>query len=434
MTAYDVAGKSKHPFSGLSGSYVFHFTSSMVMTIPFMLAVSWLSYTESEYSFRQDNYRLEIAFILTALITLGWLMSMVVGITFDLFPITHNSKAYTHTHSNQYLLVNIIGQLLIVVGIFTNDLELMLEMATVGLVLLCWGVITIAWPSWKLHLSAMSNGINCGNIAMIPALLVPVSALVILSCWIFRQNTGLLDFGFSFNVVVMMGTIALTLILAHFNRRLSWDLVKFTDFRPVVAIYLVLALIHCFSVLMYERGQVTEDLANVTQSLPFLWAFLSTRPVKMLQNTIGKNSKPHSALIGQAQMYFLIAAIMSIIPNFNEGKFINISYVTLIFSTAVLSIWGSGVYLHRDHLHQSIHNRSRLYKLLIFNAIGVLSLFMIGFNVTIFGDDSDLVYFFMRNFALGSMMIYMVIILFKDLILSMDTWHRMPMHYERYIS
>ena len=429
-----MAGKSKHPFSGLSGSYVFHFTSSMVMTIPFMLAVSWLSYTESEYSFRQDNYRLEIAFILTALITLGWLMSMVVGITFDLFPITHNSKAYTHTHSNQYLLVNIIGQLLIVVGIFTNDLELMLEMATVGLVLLCWGVITIAWPSWKLHLSAMSNGINCGNIAMIPALLVPVSALVILSCWIFRQNTGLLDFGFSFNVVVMMGTIALTLILAHFNRRLSWDLVKFTDFRPVVAIYLVLALIHCFSVLMYERGQVTEDLANVTQSLPFLWAFLSTRPVKMLQNTIGKNSKPHSALIGQAQMYFLIAAIMSIIPNFNEGKFINISYVTLIFSTAVLSIWGSGVYLHRDHLHQSIHNRSRLYKLLIFNAIGVLSLFMIGFNVTIFGDDSDLVYFFMRNFALGSMMIYMVIILFKDLILSMDTWHRMPMHYERYIS
>ena len=111
----------------------------------------------------------------------------------------------------------------------------MLEMATVGLVLLCWGVITIAWPSWKLHLTAMSNGINCGNIAMIPALLVPGSALVILGCWIFRQNTGLLDFGFSFNVVVMMGTIALTLILAHFNRRLSWGLVKFTDFRPVVA-------------------------------------------------------------------------------------------------------------------------------------------------------------------------------------------------------
>ena len=88
-----------------------------------MLAVSWLSYTESEYSFRQDNYRLEIAFILTALITFGWLMSMLVGITFDLFPITHDSKAYTQTHSNQYLLVNIIGQLLIIGGIFTNDLE-----------------------------------------------------------------------------------------------------------------------------------------------------------------------------------------------------------------------------------------------------------------------------------------------------------------------
>ena len=399
-----------------------------------MLAVSWLSYTESEYSFRQDNYRLEIAFILTALITLGWLMSMVVGISFDLFPITHDSKAYTHTHSSQYLLVNIIGQLLIIGGIFTNDLQLMLEMATVGLVLLCWGVVTIAWPSWKLHLSARSNGINCGNIALIPALLIPGSALVILSCWIFRQNTGFLNFGFSVNVVVMMGTIALTLILAHFNRRLSWDLVKFNDFRPVVAIYLVLALIHCFSVLMYERGQVTEKLANVTQSLPFLWAFISTRPMKMLRYAIGKNAKPHSTLIGSAQWYFLIAGVMSLIPNFDEGKFTNISYVTLIFSTAMLSIWGSGVYLHRDHLHQSIHSRSRLYKLLIFNTIGVASLLMIGFKVTIFGDESDLVYFFMRNFALVSMMIYMVIILFKDLILSMETWHRMPMHYERYIS
>ena len=54
----------------------------MVMIVPFMLTVTWLSATESDYSFRQDNYRLEIAFILTALISFGWLMSMVVGIVF----------------------------------------------------------------------------------------------------------------------------------------------------------------------------------------------------------------------------------------------------------------------------------------------------------------------------------------------------------------
>ena len=429
-----MAGRFKVPFSGLSGSYIPHFASSMIMIIPFMLAVTWLSATESEYSFRQDNYRLEIAFILTALISFGWLMSMVVGIVFDLFPLTHDSKAYTQTHSNQYLLINIIGQALIMGGIFSNNLSLMFEMATIGLVLLSWGLISIAWPSWRLHLDSIENEKNCGNVALAPALMIPVSVLIVLACWIFRKETGLLEFGFSFNVVVMMGTIALTLILAHFNRRLSWDLVKYSDFRPVVAIYLVLALVHCFSVMMYERGQITENLANITQSLPFFWAFVSTRPLKMLQSTVGKNRKPHSALIGQGQMYFLIVGIMSIIPDFDEGKFINISYVTLIFSTVMLSIWGSGLYLHYDHLHKSIHNRSKHNKLLIFNGIGVISLFMIGFRITVFGDNTDLVYYFMRNFALFSMMAYMLITMFRDLFLSLDTWHRVPMHYERYVS
>ena len=305
-----MAGRFKVPFSGLSGSYIPHFASSMIMIIPFMLAVTWLSATESEYSFRQDNYRLEIAFILTALISFGWLMSMVVGIVFDLFPLTHDSKAYTQTHSNQYLLINIIGQALIMGGIFSNNLSLMFEMATIGLVLLSWGLISIAWPSWRLHLDSIENEKNCGNVALAPALMIPVSVLIVLACWIFRKETGMLEFGFSFNVVVMMGTIALTLILAHFNRRLSWGLVKYSDFRPVVAIYLVLALVHCFSVMMYERGQITENLANITQSLPFFWAFVSTRPLKMLQSTVGKNRKPHSALIGQGQMYFLIVGTL----------------------------------------------------------------------------------------------------------------------------
>ena len=404
------------------------------MIVPFMLTVTWLSATESDYSFRQENYRLEIAFVLTALISFGWLMSVVIGIVFDLFPLTHDSQAFTHTHSNQYLLINIIGQSLIMGGIFSNNLNLMFEMTTIGLVLLSWGLVSISWPSWKLHLDSIEQEKNCGNVALVPALLIPVSVLVVLGCWIFRQKTGLLEFGFAFNVVVMMGSIALTLILAHFNRRLAWDLVKFSDFRPVVAIYLVLALLHCFSVMMYERGQITEGLANVSQSLPFFWAFISTRPFKMLKKAIGSNPQPHSALIGSAQWYFLVVGIMSLIPDFDEGKFINISYVTLLFSTAMLSIWGSGLYLHDDHLHKSIHNRSTRYKLLIFNAIGVTSLFMIGFRITILGDDTDLVYYVMRNFALFAMMAYMLIILFRDLFISLDTWHRVPMHYERYVS
>ena len=59
---------------------------------------------------------------------------------------------------------------------------------------------------------------------------------------------------------------------------------------------------------------------------------------------------------------------------------------------------------------------------------------MIGFRITILGDNTDLVYYVMRNFALFSMMAYMIITLFKDLVLSLDTWHRVPMHHERYVS
>ncbi|MGB0475165.1 MAG: hypothetical protein ACPGK2_04945, partial [Candidatus Poseidoniaceae archaeon] len=84
--------------------------------------------------------------------------------------------------------------------------------------------------------------------------------------------------------------------------------------------------------------------------------------------------------------------------------------------------------------HKSIHNRPKNNKLLIFNAIGVTSLFMIGFRITILDDNTDLVYYVMRNFALFSMMAYMIITLFKDLVISLDTWHRVPMHHERYVS
>lgn len=426
--------RGKEILTKMSGNYISHFMSSGLMVLIFLLAVSWLSYSTSDYSFRQDNYQLEIAYILTSLISLGWMMSMIVGISFDLFPLTHNLDSYNQTHSTHYLFINIIGQVLIIAGIFSNDLRLLFEMSTIGIVLLCWGIISIAWPSWKLHRNSVNENINCGNVALIPSVLIPVSCLVILGCWIFRQTTGMLEFGLAFNVIVMMGTISLTLILAHFNRRLSWDVVKFSYFRPVVALYLGLAILHSFASMWYARGDISQTIYEYTLAAPLLWGFISTRPLKTIKNAIGSIQKPHSRLIGTAQWFFLVTGIMAIIPDFYPGKFTNITYVGFMFSCAVLSTWGSGIYLHHDHLHKSIHNRPGLWSIVIVNAIGIMSLFLIGFKVTIFGDSSDLVYFFMRSLSLGAMIICIFILLIRDLFFSMDTWHRVPMSLDRYIS
>lgn len=426
--------RGKEILSKMSGNYISHFMSSGVMVLLFLLAVSWLSYSTSDYSFRQENYQVEIAYILTSLISLGWMMSMVVGISLDLFPLTHNLDSYNQTHSTHYLFINIIGQLLIIAGIFSNNLQLLLEMSTIGMVLLCWGIISIAWPSWKLHRNSIEEGINCGNVALIPSVLIPISALVILSCWIFRQTPGLLEFGLAFNVIVMMGTISLTLILAHFNRRLGWNLVKFSSFRPVVAIYLGLAILHSFTSMWYARGDVSKTIFEYTLAAPLIWGFISTRPFKTIKNGLGQLQKPHSRLIATAQWFFLVTGIMAIIPDFNPGKFTNITYVAFMFSCGVLAAWGSGIYLHQDHLHKSIHNRSGLWTIISINAIGILSLFLIGFEVTIFGDSSDLVYFFMRSISLGAMIIFIFILLIRDLFFSMDTWHRVPMAMDRYVS
>ena len=197
-----MAGGIKRLSSRLSGSYVKHYISSMVMTFLFLLTVSWLSYSQSDYSFRQRKLSLRNR-IHTHRTHQPWLVNVYdYGDNYRLVSITHDLDAYTETHSNQYLAINIIGQLVIMVGIFSADLELMLDMATVGLVLLSWGTITLAMPSWNLHKNSMRNDINCGNVALIPAMLIPFSSLVILSCWIFRQKTGLLIFGFSFSVIL----------------------------------------------------------------------------------------------------------------------------------------------------------------------------------------------------------------------------------------
>tara|TARA_B110000444_G_C18851490_1_gene606021 strand:+ start:3779 stop:5071 length:1293 start_codon:yes stop_codon:yes gene_type:complete len=426
--------RGKALLSKMSGNYILHFMSSGMMVLLFLLAVSWLSYSTSDYSFRQENYQLEIAYILTALISLGWMMSMIVGISFDLLPLTHNLDAYNQTHSTHYLFINLVGQLVIIGGIFSNNLQLLFEMSTIGMVLLCWGVISIAWPSWKLHRNSVEENINCGKVALIPSVFIPLASLVVLSCWIFRKNTGFLEFGLAFNVIVMMGTISLTLILAHFNRRLGWEVIKSINIRPVITIYLVLAILHSFASLWYARGDVSHTIFEYSLAAPLFWGFLSTRPIRTIKSAIGHSQKPHSRLIGTAQWFFLATGVMAIIPDFYPGKFTNITYVGFIFSCAVLAAWGSGIYLHQDHLHKSIHNRPSLWSVITVNAIGMLSLFLIGFEVTIFGESSDLVYFFMRSIALGLMIIFIFILLVRDLFFTMDTWHRMPMSLDKYIS
>ena len=90
--------RSKEILSKMTGNYISHFMSSAVMVLVFLMAVSWLSYSESDYSFRQDDFRVEIAFILTSMISLGWLMSMIVGICIDLFPLTHGLDSVSYTH------------------------------------------------------------------------------------------------------------------------------------------------------------------------------------------------------------------------------------------------------------------------------------------------------------------------------------------------
>jgi len=425
--------RGKGAIPKMSGSYIAHFMSSAIMILPFLLAVSWLSYSESDYSFKQDEFRIEIAYILTSLISLGWMMSMIMGITFDLFPITHNSNAYNETHSTHYLLINIVGQLLIIVGIFTNDITLLMDFSTVGLVLLCWGVGTIAWPSWKLHKNSIEENINCGGSGLIPALLIPITAFIILICWIFRSTEGMLEFGLAFNIIVMMGSISLTQILIHFNRRLNWGIIKFKKFRNLIALYLGLAIIHSFASMWYARGDISWTILSYSLAAPLLWGFISTKPFATLKNVLGKSSMPHSRIIWAAQWFFLVTAIMAIIPDFDSAKFYNIVYVSLIFSCTVLSTWGFGIYLHYDHLHKSIHNRPSLWPVLICTTIGILSLFFIGFKITLFGDQSDLVYFFIRSTSLGVLIIYVFIHLVRDIFFSMDTWHRIPMSYERYI-
>ena len=434
LTQFVADNRGKEIFSKMTGNYISHFMSSAIMVLVFLLAVSWLSYSESDYSFRQDNFRVEIAFILTALISLGWMMSMIIGISFDLFPITHNLDAYNQTHSTHFLWINMIGQFLIVAGIFSNDLELLFEMSTIGMVLLCWGVFTIAWPSWKLHRNSKLENINCGNIALVPSLLIPFSSLIILACWVFRKHPGILEFGLGINVLVLMGTISLTLILSHFNRRLGWEIVKFGSFRPVIGIYLGLSIFHSFASMWFARGDISETIFCYSLAAPLLWGFLSTRPLKTIKNAFGALQKPHSRLIGTAQWFFLVTGVVALIPDFDSAKFTNITYVTFIFSCAVLSTWGSGIYLHQDHLHKSIHNRPALWFILVVNSIGILSLFLIGFRIDLIGDQSDLLYFFMRSFALASMIIYIFILIIRDLLFSMDTWHRIPMSYEKYIS
>ena len=135
-------------------------------------------------------------------------------------------------------------------------------------------------------------------------------------------------------------------------------------------------------------------------------------------------------MLGTAQMLYLPLGIVALLPLTMELDPLA-AYPLYITTVGFLSALGFAHYLHQDHMHISIYKRKTMWPtLILFDIAGILMLYIFvqGTQWTV---GEELVGVWWGIAMLGAFSWY-ILVMGKELLLSLQPWHKMPMFYDRY--
>ncbi len=126
-----------------AGSYLELFTSAMFFFIALTFLLTWLTFF-SPYELFENEERLSVMnYVLITLFAFGPVMGILAGIAFDTLPLVYNIPSFEKTTMRHFLQLNAIGQVFIHVGIYSGNWNLFLELAGIGMVLMCLALLTL---------------------------------------------------------------------------------------------------------------------------------------------------------------------------------------------------------------------------------------------------------------------------------------------------
>lgn len=421
-----------------TGSYLALYFASCIMNAAFLLVFAWHLLTRSFYFDMLVEQYTSLAYVLIVWVCLGWLMALVAAIGFDILPLIHGSSPFEETTMRQFWILNVTGQTVLIFSTFMKSLEGIEEFSTVGIVLLSLGVILLGVPGRRLYQESKrkKNNDEVGIMSLIPGLIFPFFGGTIIVCWLLRDTMGVLELGRSIMIMLYL-LITVAMIVSHFNRRLNWNIIEPSKIPLRFGIFFVFLGLHIlFSFLAAREASETLTLLglmkNYSLGMAFLSAFFVCNPLGVAKKAFMHGGMAHNRLVFAALWTLPFCSFHA----FNSAQYserIGIpGYATFLSTTAILAVWGYAIYLHEDHLHINIHKRRSNFLFMAIFSIGFIAIQVLFVKTWMDWGSTALeerIWFWLIPVA--SAMI--VVKILRQTVLSLDTWHKIPMFYGRYL-
>ena len=256
--------------------------------------------------------------------------------------------------------MNIAGQITIMLGIMSNNLEIFQTLVTIGITLLCTSLVCLGPPAVKVFKSKNTEDGKLGPFSYTLGAITPILGLFIISSWVLRNEIpGILDTSENFIFGFFIPLVIVTLIISHFNRRLDWEIIHANNLSKIFVAYALLLFISFISEPIMNRGDISIRLAAILQLLPYIFIFLMLNPKKII--FMLKEKRQCNKMILASILWLPVIGIAAYAETMGyiETTDAMMSYHRwiLIFGVAFQALWGYASYLHDDHKRLSIHRR-----------------------------------------------------------------------------
>ncbi|HHZ74331.1 MAG TPA: hypothetical protein EYN58_03975 [Candidatus Poseidoniales archaeon] len=423
---------SKESYNWAAGSYVDLFIVSAVTQVLFVIGLYWTFLGDTDWVGGPLKVGSNVPILaIGTLPVLGWGMALAIGIGFDKFPLDYKAAPFDPSLISTIAALNIGGQILIIAGILASNHENLESLAKMGATLLAAQLILIGPLAWRLSKArSAKDNVKVGIWGIGSMLSLPVIGVVTILSWIFVHNDW---FYILFWTVILDGfwlMVTFTLILAHFQDRLGWQLMDQIVTGRAFAVFSVLVIIHILLSLFHQSGVITNGIVGASISAPILWIFFVSRPDRIWKNVFA--GKKCSAQILSAHSWLLATAVIGIYEGIyfvgESGMFY--TRFMLIFGVVIQTVWGSSVYLHEDHNHIEIEDRKTRWISVIMMLTLMTGIIYLALNAG--GHLSKInpeIVVAITILALLIAALEFFIWLVRDGIFNHDGWHRMPMYY-----
>lgn len=417
---WDAKGRLDHRWA--AGSYLDFLLASALMLFVFIVGVGLMFQFNQVWYVENLDLMEHIGYIIAAM---GWMAAIMLAIGFGLLPFVHQSAPYDKSILRLCIALNISGQAFLIAAVFTFDRESIIAFGTVGVTLLSLQFIVIAGPARQL-LNDRNRDVDpvAGFSGLMPLAMPIVGVLSLLSWLAVEVELSRLLFE-AILIDVFLPMVCVGTFLGHFNRRLEWDITSREGAHRLFLVMLFLGLVHVVSVWGTHTDLFSVPRLSYTLPLIYTVAFLGCRPDRILRNVVAK--RPHSHLILAAYWWIPAAILMSVIE-IREGFDPLHGRHIMLLGVGTMTLWGFAHWMHYDHCHIPLKERSAGWPLLIGMSLAIVFYFVKGMDVLGFMDAPD----WERKAALILAVIamgYPAIWWFWETFFHRGEWHRIPMFY-----